>query len=139
MMKKWENRNRINFKVVAIGAVVTLLISIMFVVIESWLVLSGNIPNEITIYLSALICLISSLASCSLVRLFYKTIDIIHILMICGTYLVCLIAVNLLVYSEGIHNIVYTILGIGGGGCASLLHIRQPKRIKNYRLKKRIR
>lgn len=138
-MKKWENKNRINLVMVGIGAIVALLISIMIVAIESWLILAGNIPENISMYSSVLICFISLIASGSLIRLFYKTIDLIHILMICGTYLVCIIAVNLLVYSEGIHNVVYTILGIGGGVCANLLHIRQPKGMKNYRKKMRIR
>ncbi len=133
--KKWH----IDFKLVGISVVIALIISLLLIGIEAWLVLNGNIPYSASKYISVLIYFCSLLFAGGAVKLILRTTDLTSMLMMSAVYLVVVLVVNLLVYSEGIHNIILALVGVGSGTVVTLLQNRQPKRPKNHRKKLRIR
>ena len=138
-MKKLDLTKNIKISTIAVGVIAGILISLLALTLETLLVIKGIVSCSVTVYLMALIIVISLFIANGIIRLVNAKVDVKHILLICVGYFVCILAVNMLIFGNGFNNIIYNLLGVGGGYATSLLHIRQSSRGISHRKKLRFR
>ncbi len=128
-----------NVKVIGIGVLLAFVISCILLATASWLIFSGRMLLTIGKYIMPFVYFLSLTIMGIIMRFGYRGLESMTILYVNIVYLLVILIVNLLIYSKGVYNIVYALIGVTVAYPVTLLQNRQHKRGKGYRKKMRIR
>ena len=116
-----------DIKIIGVGIAVAITVSVLLVILESWLVVYGHLSLTATRYLVIVINLMAMLVSGLLARIINKNMRMLHLLIIAAGYILAVLCANILVYSEGVYNFIYTIIGVVAGVGVNLLRFLQQR------------
>lgn len=138
-MRTIRFKESVNLKLILVGIICAIAVSILLSIGIASLIHNGTVNTNTSGYLMALVHFVSMLLSCVLIRSMMKQRDALIAALVGVGYMLILLVVNMMIYSNGIHNFAFILIGISAGILVSLIQTRQARPGNRHMKKVRIR
>lgn len=135
MLRSFRFKESFNIKFMVLGAIIAVCISLILSAIAGMLINYGKVDINISAYIIMLVYFVSVILSCTILNLITRNKNQLQCIGIGVGYMLLLLMTNLLLFSNGVYNFIYLMIGSAAGIIVSLMQNRQQMP-KNKRIKK---